>query len=147
MGVNESIAEETALKDIQRDFEQGFQGWEYKFNTVASSRGDYPFITITAGTGTSMFEKMAIKAMLKVRMEGQGKPGFKKPVLFPKIVFLYDEKLHGIGAPHEDLFEAAINCCTKSMYPDFLSMSGEGYISSMYQKYGTAISPIDILVA
>ena len=147
MGVDESVAEETTLKDIQRDFEQGFQGWEYKFNTVASSRGDYPFITITAGTGTSLFEKMAIKAMLKVRMNGQGKSGFKKPVLFPKIVFLYDNKLHGEGAPHEDLFEAAISCCTKSMYPDFLSLSGEGYISSMYQKYGTVISPIDILVA
>ena len=130
------------MKDVKRDFEQGFQGWEYKFNTVASSRGDYPFITITAGTGTSLFEKMAIKAMLKVRMKGQGKPGFKKPVLFPKIVFLYDEKLHGIGAPHEDLFEAAISCCTKSMYPDFLSMSGEGYISSMYQKYGVSLHPM-----
>ena len=31
----------------QGDFEQGFQGWEYKFNSVASSRGDYPFITMT----------------------------------------------------------------------------------------------------
>lgn len=31
-----------SMKRIQRDMEQGFQGWEYKFNTVASSRGDYP---------------------------------------------------------------------------------------------------------
>ena len=38
-----------------KDMEQGFQGWEYKFNTVASSRGDYPFITVTAGTGTGRF--------------------------------------------------------------------------------------------
>ena len=61
--------------------EQGFQGWEYKFNTVASSRGDYPFITVTIGLGTSVFAKMASKACLKVRSIGQGKPGFKKPVL------------------------------------------------------------------
>ena len=44
-----SVLEEEALKDVEREFEQGFQGWEYKFNTVASSRGDYPFITMTAG--------------------------------------------------------------------------------------------------
>ncbi|MFR6162798.1 MAG: hypothetical protein ACLUJR_07055 [Mediterraneibacter gnavus] len=35
--------------------EQGFQGWEYKFNSVSSSRGDYPFITVTAGTRTSIY--------------------------------------------------------------------------------------------
>ena len=40
------------------------------------------------GLGTERFEKMASKMMLKVREEGQGKKGNKKPVLFPKIVFL-----------------------------------------------------------
>ena len=34
----------------KKEMEQGFQGWEYKFNSVSSSRGDYPFITVTAGT-------------------------------------------------------------------------------------------------
>ena len=52
LGIDEKKAEEVAENDVLRDFEQGFQGWEYKFNTVASSRGDYPFITVTAGTGT-----------------------------------------------------------------------------------------------
>ena len=33
----------------------------------------------------------------------------KKPVLFPKIVFLYDENLHGPGKPLEDVFEAGID--------------------------------------
>ena len=49
MGIAEEKAEAEAMKDVRREFEQGFQGWEYKFNTVASSRGDYPFITVTAG--------------------------------------------------------------------------------------------------
>ena len=57
LGIDSMRAEEEAIKDIHRDFEQGFQGWEYKFNTVASSRGDYPFITVTAGTGTGRFAK------------------------------------------------------------------------------------------
>ena len=30
----------------------------------------------------------------------------------------------------------------KTMYPDWLSMSGEGYISSMYKKYKKVISPM-----
>ena len=142
LGISEERAEEEAMKDITRDFEQGFQGWEYKFNTVASSRGDYPFITVTAGTGRSKFEKLATIQLLNVRRKGQGKPECKKPVLFPKIVFLYDENLHGPGCELEDVFEAGVLCSSKTMYPDWLSLTGEGYIASMYKKYGKIISPM-----
>ena len=142
IGLDEEKSKEIAMQDIQRDFEQGFQGWEYKFNSVSSSRGDYPFITVTIGTGTGRFAKMASKTMLEVRKNGQGKKGHKKPVLFPKVVFLYDEKLHGEGGPLEDVFEAGIDCSSKIMYPDWLSLSGEGYIASMYKKYGKIVSPM-----
>ncbi len=142
LGIGEERAKEEALKDIERDFEQGFQGWEYKFNTVASSRGDYPFITVTAGIGTGRFAKMATIKMLQVRRKGQGKAECKKPVLFPKIVFLYDENLHGPGCELEDVFEAGIECSSKTMYPDWLSLTGKGYIASMYKNYGEVISPM-----
>ena len=39
---DEKQAENYAMKKVRRDFEQGFQGWEMKFNSIASSRGDYP---------------------------------------------------------------------------------------------------------
>lgn len=142
MGVSQDIAECEADNDVKRDFEQGFQGWEYKFNTVASSRGDYPFITVTTGLATDKFGKMATKSLLKVRKNGEGKEGFKKPVLFPKIVFLYDENLHGEGKVNEDLFEAGIDCSAKTMYPDWLSLTGEGYVAEMYKKYGRVVSPM-----
>ena len=142
MGVSEEKAKEEADKDIERDFEQGFQGWEYKFNTVASSRGDYPFITVTAGTGTGKFAKLATIIMLNVRRKGQGKKDHKKPVLFPKIVFLYDENLHGPGKPLEDVFEAGVKCSAKTMYPDWLSLTGKGYVASMYKQYGKIVSPM-----
>ena len=141
-GVAADLAEKEALADVKKEFEQGFQGWEYKFNTVASSRGDYPFITVTAGTGTGQFARMASVAMLEVRRGGQGKTGHKKPVLFPKIVFLYDENLHGPGKPLEDVFEAGVACSAKTMYPDWLSLTGKGYVASMYKKYGKIISPM-----
>lgn len=142
LGLSEDKAEEIALSDLKRDFEQGFQGWEYKFNSVSSSRGDYPFITVTIGTGTGRFAKMASITMLNVRKNGQGKKGHKKPVLFPKIVFLYDENLHGEGKALEEVFEAGIDCSAKTMYPDWLSLTGAGYVPSMYKKYGKIISPM-----
>ncbi len=142
LGLSREKAEEIAWKDIEYEFRQGFQGWEYKFNTVGSSRGDYPFITVTTGTGTGRFAKMASKVMFDVRRGGQGKEGFKKPVLFPKIVFLYDNELHGPGKSCEDVFDAGILCSSKTMYPDWLSLTGEGYVASMYKQYGKIVSPM-----
>ena len=142
LGVDEESAKAEALADVSKEFEQGFQGWEYKFNTVASSRGDYPFITVTAGIGTGRFAKLATITMLNVRRKGQGKKECKKPVLFPKIVFLYDENLHGPGKELEDVFEAGVKCSSKTMYPDWLSLTGKGYIASMYKQYGKVISPM-----
>lgn len=131
-----------ATKKVRREFEQGWQGIEYKLNTVGSSRGDYPFITMTIGLDTSKFGKMAAISLLQIHQEGQGKKGFKRPVLFPKIVFLYDKNLHDEGCPNYDVFEAGIECSSKTMYPDWLSLTGEGYIPEMYKKYGAVISPM-----
>lgn len=136
----ESEADKYATRKVYRDFEQGFQSWEMAFNSVGSSRGDYPFIAISFGIGTSKWETMASEVALKTRMGGQGKEGFKRPVLFPKLTFLYDENLHGKGKKLEWLFDVAIDCSSKAMYPDFLSLTGDGYIPEMYKKYGKAVS-------
>ena len=140
-GVEEK-AEHYALSKVRRDFDQGWQGIEYKLNTVGSSRGDYPFVTVTLGLGTERFEKMCNISLLQVHKQGQGKSGNKKPVLFPKIVFLYDDEIHGPGKCCEDVFEEGVECSSKTMYPDWLSMSGKGYIASMYQRYKKVISPM-----
>ena len=138
----EKEADKYATKKVQREFEQGWQGIEYKLNTVGSSRGDYPFTTMTYGLGTTKFEKMCSISFMKVHQEGQGKKGFKKPVLFPKLVFLYDSKLHGEGCINEDVFDAGIECSMKTMYPDWLSLEKGSYIGDMYQQYGEVISPM-----
>jgi len=133
-------ADEFATSKVKRDFEQGFQSWEMKFNSVASSRGDYPFTAITFGLGTGKFETMCSSVAMSVRKGGQGKPGFKHPVLFPKLSFFYDDNLHGDGKEFEWLFDEALDCSMKTMYPDFISLSGDGYAPSIYKKYGVAIS-------
>jgi len=143
--VHSKKASEYATGKVQRDFEQGWQGIEMKLNSVGSSRGDYPFVTMTIGLATSKFGKMAAISLLKVHSEGQGKKGFKRPVLFPKIVFLYDKNLHGDGSdkyPSADVFNAGIDCSSKTMYPDWLSLTGDGYVAEMYKKYGKVVSPM-----
>ena len=136
---------EYALEKVRRDFDQGWQGIEMKLNSVGSSRGDYPFVSMSIGLATSEFGKMAAISLLNVHSEGQGKKGFKRPVLFPKIIFLYDKNLHGDGSekyPNADVFNAGIECSSKTMYPDWLSLTGDGYVAEMYKKYGKVVSPM-----
>lgn len=141
----DKLANKNSTNKVQRDFEQGWQGIEMKLNSVGSSRGDYPFVTMTIGLATSTLGKMAAISLLKVHSEGQGKKGFKRPVLFPKIVFLYDKNLHGDGSakyPSADVFNAGLDCSSKTMYPDWLSLTGDGYVAEMYKKYGKVVSPM-----
>lgn len=148
-GISEADADEDAREEayeqVEKEMRGCFQGWEMKFNTVASSRGDYPFITFTYGLARGEFGKMAAKICSETRAGGQGRKGVKKPVLFPKLVFLYDKELHGEGCELEDVFEAALTCTGKCMYPDWLSLTGDGDYGSvpyMYKHYGAVISPM-----
>lgn len=133
-------ADKYAYDKVKRDIEQGVQGLEMKFNSVATSRGDYPFTSISFGLGTSRFETLISSSFLKVRKEGQGKEGFKHPVLFPKLSFFYDESLHGENKELEWLFDEAIDCSSKAMYPDYISCTGDGYAPKIYKTYKTTIS-------
>lgn len=74
-------------------------------------------------------------------MQGQGKPGGKVPVLFPKLIFTYSSELHAPGHICEDIFDLAAKCSKDTMYPDFLSLDA-GYTGEMYKKTGKIIAPM-----
>lgn len=137
----EEISHKYAVDKTLKDLEQGIQGIECDLNTLASSRGDFPFVSVGIGLNDSFWGQEVSKMFLKVRREGQGKPGFKKPVLFPKLIFLYTEKLHGRGMPLEDVFEEAIKTSSKCMYPDYVSLDAE-YTGDVYKKWGQPIVPM-----
>lgn len=99
-------------------------------------------ITLTFGLGTKDLERMASIEACKVRAEGQGKPGFKRMVLFPKLVFLEDKRIHGPRKIARDVYKAAIECSAKAMYPDWLSLEPGSYVGDIYQKYGKVVSPM-----
>ncbi len=142
-GIDDTVAAKLADEEIAEDMYNGFYSLEEKFNSVISPRGDYPFITITFGIGKHKFAQAASRAAIEVRKQGHGKEGFKRPVLFPKLVFLYDKNLHGKGCELYELFRTAVECSAKVMYPEYLSLTGEkGIVSDVYKRYGRVISPM-----
>ena len=119
---NEKKADEYAINKVTKELEQGFQGFEHTFNTVASSRGDYPFTTFTGGADESRFGSLVWSVALRVRRNGQGHPGHKRPAIFPKLVFLYTKELHAEGKKLRWLYQEGIETSGAAMYPDWLSL-------------------------
>lgn len=118
MEYDESCA--MAMGDLRRELEQGFQSLELKLNTVPCSRGDFAFTTLTFGTWDIMMDdldrdimRMIGETILKTRMRGHG----GKQVVFPKLVFLYDGNKINEDEDHKGLFELAVKCSSKCMYP------------------------------
>ena len=114
LGLDEDTVERVASRDVVRELEQGFQSLELKLNTVPCSRGDFAFTTITFGQwNPELFTEeerewlMTIsRIMLQVRRNGHGKDG--KPVVFPKLVYLYDERQIEADKWSAQLFDEAV---------------------------------------
>lgn len=131
-----------------RELEQGFQALELKLNTVPSSRGDFAFTTITFGqwninepTDNKYWLNMIGSVILKVRQKGYD----GVPVVFPKLVFLYDKNLIDHDDYASELFNEAVKCSSKCMYPDYLSLTGnieQNQVGMEYHLYNKIISPM-----
>lgn len=136
--------ESLANEDLRRELEQGFQSLELKLNTVPCSRGDFAFTTLTFGTWDITMDdldreimKLIGEVILDTRMKGHG----GKQVVFPKLVFLYDEDKIEADKGHKELFEKAVECSSKCMYPDYLSLN-HGKVGEIYQRTGAITSPM-----
>lgn len=131
-----------------RELEQGFQALELKLNTVPSSRGDFAFTTITFGqwninepADNKYWLNMIGSVILKVRQKGYD----GVPVVFPKLVFLYDKNLIDHDDYASELFNEAVKCSSKCMYPDYLSLTGnieQNQVGMEYHLYNKIISPM-----
>lgn len=125
-----------AIQDLKRELGQGFQSLELKLNTVPCSRGDFAFTTLTFGEWSNdlrdddkAFLEMICETILDTRMKGHG----GKQVVFPKLVYLYDWEQHG-SDEHAYVFEKAVECSSKCMYPDFLAINApHGTVSETYR--------------
>lgn len=145
-----------ARRVLKDELKQGFQSLELKLNTVPCSRGDFAFTTISFGCWNApqwlgrylndtdlWILKEICSAILNTRMNGHGEN--HKPVVFPKLVYLYvEDSVRFIKEAHE-IFDLAIKCSSKCMYPDFLSLTGDwvnNAVAKQYLKNGQVVTPM-----
>lgn len=144
-------AEKYATEDTLKELQQGFQGLELKLNTVPCSRGDFAFTTLTFGQwdvnlaeNDKYWLKEISKTILDIRRIGHNGVS----VVFPKLVYLYDENQINNDHYSSELFDIAVKTSAKCMYPDYLSLSGDiehNKVAQEYSEHGTIISPMGAL--
>ena len=116
-----NLTDEYVEYTLRKEVYDAMQALLYQVNTITSSNGQTPFVTISLGLSTSKFGKMITDAYLDVHEKGLGIDG-TTPV-FPKVVFFLQE---GINLSSEDcnydLKQKALKCSAKRIYPDFVSV-------------------------
>ncbi len=96
------------------------QSLEYEINTLYTSNGQTPFVTLGFGLGEDWFAREIQKAILKVRIGGVGKD--KHTAIFPKLVFSIRRGTNlNAEDPNYDIKQLALECSSKRMYPDVLN--------------------------
>ncbi|KRL52437.1 anaerobic ribonucleoside triphosphate reductase [Lacticaseibacillus manihotivorans DSM 13343 = JCM 12514] len=109
-----------AKRRTKKDIYDALQTLEYQVNTLYSTQGQTPFVTVGFGLGTNWIEREIQKDILKIRIGGLGKE--KRTAIFPKLVFTLKRGLNlKAGDPNYDIKQLALECATKRMYPDVLS--------------------------
>ena len=109
-----------AVKQTKKDIYDALQTLEYQVNTLYSTQGQTPFVTVGFGLGTSWIEREIQKDILKIRILGLGKE--RRTAIFPKLVFTLKRGLNlNPEDPNYDVKQLAIECATTRMYPDVVS--------------------------
>ena len=109
-----------AVKQTKKDIYDALQTLEYQVNTLYSTQGQTPFVTVGFGLGTSWIEREIQKDILKIRILGLGKE--RRTAIFPKLVFTLKRGLNlNPDDPNYDIKQLAIECATKRVYPDVVS--------------------------
>lgn len=122
---------------LKKEVYDAMQALLYQVNTITSSNGQTPFITISLGLSTTEYGKMITEAYLNVHEKGLGVDGHT-PV-FPKVVFFLDEGVNMNSTdPNYYLKQKALQCAAKRIYPDFVSVPKNKEVTGS----STAVTPM-----
>lgn len=128
MGINYSndIIELIANQRLKIEIKNAVQTYNYQVNTMNTSNGQTPFITLFMYIGENKeYEEetaLLVEEFLKQRLEGMTNEfGIKKTPLFPKILFVLDEDNMYEGSKYYHLKQLAVKCTAHRMNPDYIS--------------------------
>ncbi len=129
------------LKD---ELKSGVQTIQYQINTLMTTNGQSPFVTLFLNLRSADDEyvkenAMIIEEVLRQRLEGiKNEKGVYVTPAFPKLVYVLDEYNCLKGGQYDYLTKMAVKCSAKRMYPDYISAKKmrENYQGNVFSPMG-----------
>ncbi|OIS58421.1 anaerobic ribonucleoside-triphosphate reductase [Staphylococcus equorum] len=105
---------------VTQDIGDAIESLEYEINTLYTSNGQTPFVTLGFGLGIDKYSRKIQQAIFHTRIKGLGKDCIT--AIFPKLVFSIKKGVNfSESDPNYDIKQLALECSTKRMYPDILN--------------------------
>lgn len=118
------IVEERLKKEITR----GVQTMQYQINTLMTSNGQTPFVTLFLYLNEAKNEQekkdlaMVIEEIICQRYQGvKNEKGAWIAAAFPKLIYVLEEDNIREGTPYYSLTRLCAKCTAKRMQPDYVS--------------------------
>ena len=126
--LNEEAINEYVEEQVKREITRGVQTIQYQINTLNSSNGQTPFITIFAYLNEAKNEQekkdlaLVIAEVLRQRIQGvKNEVGQWISPAFPKIIYALEEDNIHEDSKYWWLTELAAKCTAKRLVPDYIS--------------------------
>ena len=136
-------AKEDALERRAEDLTAGVQTMQYQINTLMTTNGQSPFVTIFMylDDKDEYIEENAliIEEILKQRLQGiKNEKGVYVTPAFPKLIYVLDENNCLKGGKYDYLTKLAVRCSSKRLYPDYISakIMRENYEGNVFSPMG-----------
>ncbi len=141
--LGENLIEELAQTRLKTELRQGVQTIQYQINTLMTTNGQTPFVTIFLNLEKDdeyiKENAMIIEEILKQRYQGiKNEKGVYVTPAFPKLIYVLDEHNCLKGGEYDYLTKLAIKCSSKRMYPDYISAKKmrENYEGNVFSPMG-----------
>lgn len=112
--------------ELEVELKSGVQTIQYQINTIMSSNGQTPFVTlfldIDPESEYADENAMIVYEILRQRLEGlKNEKGVWITPTFPKLVYPLYEENNLSGGKYDYVTKLAAKCSAKRMYPDYIS--------------------------
>ena len=126
LGMSEKLQKEMVDALVQKELEAGVQTIQYQINTLMTTNGQAPFVTlfleIEPGHEYEEEVAMIINEIIKQRHLGiKNEVGVYVTPSFPKLVYVLDENNIHATSKYRYITDAAAKCTAKRLYPDYIS--------------------------
>ena len=125
-GLSKEQVEKFAKEDLQKEIEDGVQTFQYQINSMTTTNGQAPFLSVCFYLGETEEYKeelaMIIEEFLKQRILGmKNEKGVYITPAFPKLLYVLEEDNMKEDSKYWYLTELAAKCTAKRMVPDYIS--------------------------